>query len=74
MTKSLDRSLARHADVVVPARRGRNRRVALHGATLVALEAMVLGLAALDGARAIGALNRLDDLRADITGSRHDVK
>lgn len=73
VTDSLDRSLARHADVVVPARRGRARRVALHGATLVALEAMVLGLAAADGGRALASLDRLNDLRAAIAGSRHDV-
>jgi len=73
VTDSLDRSLARHADVVVPARRGRTRRVALHGATLVALEAMVLGLTARDGDRALASLDRLNDLRAAIAGSRQDV-
>ncbi|PZW48335.1 RpiR family transcriptional regulator [Humitalea rosea] len=73
VTDSLDHALARHADVVVPARRGRNRRVALHGATLVALEAIVLGLAALDGPRAVASLDRLNDLRAAIAGTRHDV-
>lgn len=73
VTDSLDRALARHADVVVPARRGRARRVALHGATLVALEAVALGLAAMDDPRALAALDRLNDLRAAIAGSRHDV-
>lgn len=73
VTDSLDRALARHADVVIPARRGHARRVALHGATLVALEALVLGLAALDGARALASLDRLNDLRAAIAGSRQDV-
>jgi DNA-binding MurR/RpiR family transcriptional regulator len=73
VTDSLDRSLARHADVVVPARRGRARRVALHGATLVALEAVALGLAAMDGPRALAALDRLNDLRAAIAGGRPDV-
>jgi DNA-binding MurR/RpiR family transcriptional regulator len=73
VTDSLDRSLARQADVVVPARRGRARRVALHGATLVALEAIALGLAAMDGDRALAALDRLNDLRAAIAGGRHDV-
>jgi len=73
VTDSLDRSLARHADVVVPARRGRARRVALHGATLVALEAIALGLAAMDGERALASLDRLNDLRATIAGGRHDV-
>lgn len=73
VTDSLDRSLARHAQVVVPARRGRARRVALHGATFVALEAITLGLAAMDGPRALAALDRLNDLRASITGGRQDV-
>jgi DNA-binding MurR/RpiR family transcriptional regulator len=73
VTDSLDRSLAKHADVVIPARRGRTRRVALHGATLVALEAVVLGLASLDGERALASLDRLNDLRAVITGGRQDV-
>lgn len=59
VTDSLDRALARHTDVVVPARRGRARRVALHGATLVALEAIALGLAAMDGERALASLDRL---------------
>ena len=45
----------------------------LHGATLVALEAIILGLAAADGPRALASLDRLNDLRASITGSRHDV-
>lgn len=73
VTDSLDRALARHADVVIPARRGHARRVALHGATLVALEALVLGLAALDAGRALASLDRLNDLRATIAGSRQDI-
>jgi DNA-binding MurR/RpiR family transcriptional regulator len=73
VTDSLEPALARQADVVIPARRGRARRVALHGATLVALEAIALGLAAADGPRALAALDRLNDLRASITGGRHDV-
>ena len=73
VTDSLDRSLARHADVVVPARRGHARKVALHGATLVALEAIALGLAAARGDRAVATLERLNDLRAAITGTRSDV-
>lgn len=73
VTDSLDRSLARHADVVVPARRARGRRIALHGATLVALEAMILGLAATDSPRALASLDRLNGLRTSITGARHDV-
>ena len=73
VTDSLDRSLTRHADVIVPARRGCARKAALHGATLVALEAIALGLAAAGGDRAVATLERLNDLRAAITGSRSDV-
>ena len=73
VTDSLDRSLARHADVVVPARRGHAGQVALHGATLVALEAIALGLAAARGDRAVATLERLNDLRAAIAGTRSDV-
>ncbi|MDJ0390284.1 MurR/RpiR family transcriptional regulator [Roseomonas sp. E05] len=73
VTDSLERGLARHAEVVVPARRGRARQVALHGATLVALEAIALGLAAAQGDRAVATLERLNDLRAAVAGSRHDV-
>lgn len=73
VTDSLDRSLARHADVVVAARRGRAGRVALHGATLVALEAIVMGLAAAQGNEAVATLERLNELRAAIVGSPTDV-
>jgi DNA-binding MurR/RpiR family transcriptional regulator len=73
VTDSLDRSLSRYADVVVPARRSVARRVALHGATLVALEALALGLAAAQGEQAVATLERLNDLRAAIVGNRSDV-
>ena len=63
VTDSLEPRLARHADVIVPAQRGRSEQVALHGATLVALEALVLGLAAIDQPRALEALEQLDALR-----------
>ncbi len=66
-------SPARHADAVVPAPRGRARRVALHGATIVAPEALALRLAALHGERAVASLERLNDLRAAITESRRAV-
>jgi DNA-binding MurR/RpiR family transcriptional regulator len=73
VTDSLEQRLARQADVVVPARRGRTRRVALHGATLVALEAIALGLAASRGDLALAALERLNDLRAAVAGGRLDA-
>jgi DNA-binding MurR/RpiR family transcriptional regulator len=73
VTDSLDGKLARKAWVVIPAKRGRANRVALHATTLVVLEAIVLGLAASDGKRAIDALQRLNDLRAEINGMRVDI-
>ena len=40
ITDSLETRLARRADVVVPARRGKHERVALHGVTVIVLEAI----------------------------------
>lgn len=73
VTDSLDGKLARKAEVVIPAKRGRANRVALHGTTLVVLEAIVLGLAASSRQRAMDALQRLNDLRAEVGGMRVDV-
>ncbi len=68
VTDSLDQKLARFATVILPARRGRAERVALHGATLVCLEALVLGLAAAGKAEAIATLERLNRLRSATRG------
>jgi DNA-binding MurR/RpiR family transcriptional regulator len=73
VTDSLDGKLPRKAGVVIPAKRGRANRVALHGTTLVVLETIVLGLAASDRKRAMDALRRLNDLRAEVGGMRMDV-
>ncbi len=56
-------ALARRADVAIVAPRGRAARVALHAGTTVVIEAIVLGLASCDRARALHALDRLDALR-----------
>jgi DNA-binding MurR/RpiR family transcriptional regulator len=69
VTDSLEARLAKRADVIVPAQRGRAGRVALHGATLLLLEALVLGLAAMDRQQAMRSLEQLNALRAAITGS-----
>jgi hypothetical protein len=58
---------------VIPAKRGLANRVALHGTTLVVLESIVLGLAASDRKCAMDALQRLNDLRAEVGGTRMDV-
>ncbi len=65
VTDSLDKKLARFASVILPAHRGRSNRVALHGATLVCLEALVLGLAAATP-QTVVSLDRLNQLREAI--------
>ena len=55
--------IARQATVVLLARRGRANQVALHATTLVALEALVLGLAAADRENALRQLADLVRLR-----------
>ena len=69
VTDSLERKLARFASVILPARRGRSERVALHGATLVCLEALVLGLAAASP-DTVTSLERLNRLRRDVRKNR----
>ncbi len=64
VTDSLNSKLARTATVIIQARRGRTSRVALHGATLVALEALVMGLAVTEHGRTMQTLTRLAALRA----------
>jgi hypothetical protein len=61
--------LAQAADVIIAARRGRTERVALHGTTLVALEALVMGLAVASRGRTMRALARLGALRAALARS-----
>ena len=62
VTDSLDGKLARFASVILPARRRRSERVALHGATLVCLQALALGLAAANPST-VHSLERLNRLR-----------
>jgi DNA-binding MurR/RpiR family transcriptional regulator len=73
ITDSLERKLARFADVIIPAQRGRAERVALHGATFVVLEAIGLGLAASDRRSAIETLERLNELRDAVAGTQKDA-
>lgn len=70
VTDSLESRLARHADVIVSVQRGRAEHVALHGATLVVLEALVLGLSATDRPRSLGALRQLNALREAVLGTK----
>src|SRR5262249_14765281 len=70
ISDSLDDRLTRAADVVVSVPRGRPDQVALHGATLVCLEAIILGLAASERDAALASLERLNGLRKSITPDR----
>jgi DNA-binding MurR/RpiR family transcriptional regulator len=70
VTEAPDTPLARMADAVVAIPRGRPGQVALHGATLVGLEAMVLSLAAARPDDALTSLDRLDHLRRAIDPQR----
>jgi DNA-binding MurR/RpiR family transcriptional regulator len=74
ITDSAASKLAQLAEVVVPVPRGRAERVALHGGTLVAVEALVLALAASAPEAAMTTLERLNDLRAAVAGKRSDVE
>lgn len=64
VTDSPHSKLARAASAIVKARRGRTSGVALHGATLVVLEALVMGLAVVEQGRTMQTLTRLAALRA----------
>lgn len=73
ITDSADNRLAPLAGMLLPVPRGRADRVALHGATFVALEALILALAASAPHSAMTALERLNDLRTSVTGKRNDI-
>jgi DNA-binding MurR/RpiR family transcriptional regulator len=59
--------LAEKAAVVLPARRGRSEQVALHGATLITLEALLMGLAVANRANTLETLERLAGLRTALS-------
>jgi len=63
VTDTQDSAIARQATVVLLARRGRANQVALHATTLIALEAVILGLAAADRDNSLQQLANLDRLR-----------
>lgn len=73
VTDIADSKLGQAADVVLTVQRGRTDRVALHGATLVGLEAVILGLAAANRSGALTALDRLNALRKAVSGQQNDV-
>lgn len=63
VTDSVEKAFASQVSVMVLVHRGMAGRVALHGATFVCLEAIMLALASLDKALAIETLERLNELR-----------
>jgi DNA-binding MurR/RpiR family transcriptional regulator len=63
VTEADDTPLAKLADVCVAIPRGRPGQVALHGATLVGLEGLVLSLAAARPEAALASLDNLNRLR-----------
>lgn len=63
VTDTPNTRLAKLAQGLITARRGRTERVALHGATLIILEALVMGLAIANQNRTIRTLARLGMLR-----------
>ena len=63
--------LAKAADVTIVVPRGHPGKVALHGATLVALEGIVFSLAAATPQAAVQSLERLAEFRCAIEGVRH---
>jgi len=69
ITDTLEGKLAARAQVVVPVQRGLAQRVALHGTTLICLEALVLGLAASATDQAVATLERLNELRQSVSGT-----
>jgi len=73
VTDNPGNALAKSADVVLAAQRGRAERVALHGVTLIALEAVVLGLAAANRTNAMESLQRLNALRKAVSGQQNDT-
>jgi DNA-binding MurR/RpiR family transcriptional regulator len=73
ITDTLEGKLAARAQVIVPVQRGLAERVALHGTTLICLEALVLGLAASAKDQAVATLERLNELRQSLSGTERDL-
>jgi DNA-binding MurR/RpiR family transcriptional regulator len=70
LTEAVGTPLARLADVIIAVPRGRPGGIALHGATLIALEGIIFSLAAAKPDEALTSLDRLGALRRAVTGGR----
>lgn len=68
VSDSLAAVVGDQVDCTLPVPRGRSEHLALHSATMVMIEALVLGLAARDRDRALAALDDFSTLRAAIDG------
>jgi len=73
MTDTLARKLGDSVDVTLRCGRGAPGLFASHGTTLIVIEALVLGVAAIDEAAAQATLTELNELRAALTGRRNNV-
>jgi DNA-binding MurR/RpiR family transcriptional regulator len=73
VTEKMGGPLAMGADAVLVVPRGRTGHVALHAGTMLALEIIVLALAASDRNRALERLERLNMLRAAVLGQARDI-
>jgi DNA-binding MurR/RpiR family transcriptional regulator len=73
LTDALGLALADRIDVSLSAPRGRTGMLASAAASVVMLDALLLGVAASDRSRALSALEALNDMRADIVGYRVDI-
>jgi DNA-binding MurR/RpiR family transcriptional regulator len=73
VTDAVPKELADRVGTILPCGRGTPGLFSSHGTTLVLIEALVLGLAAVDPPRAEASLADLNDLRAAVAGRRRDV-
>jgi DNA-binding MurR/RpiR family transcriptional regulator len=70
LTEAMGTPLERLADVIIAVPRGRPGGIALHGATLIALEGIIFSLAAAKPDEALTSLDRLGALRRAVIGGR----
>ena len=73
MTDTLAHKLGDSVDVTLRCGRGAPRLFASHATTLIVIEALVLGVAAIDEAGAQATLTELNELRAELTRRRINV-
>ena len=66
VSDSLGPYVADDVAVVLPVPRGKANHLAMHGGTMVLIEAIIIGLAGQDRDRALAALDRLSSLRGAI--------